>query len=91
MFIDVDNNKLINKNAVEAVKIEGLSVIFEGKNGSVLGSGQMKNDDKLEDYCEYLRGGYTGRVLGNIESYLEYMKYDLDDMAKELSKIKGCM
>lgn len=91
MFIDVDNNKLINRNVVKTVKIEGLKVIFEGENGGVLGSIQMKNDDELEDYCEYLRGGYIGRVLGNIESYLEYMKYDLGDMARELSKIKGCM
>lgn len=91
MFIDVDHNKLINRDAVEIVKIEGLKVIFEGKNGGVLGSIQMEDDDELDDYCEYLRGGYLGRVLGHIEDYQEYIKYNLEDIAKELSRIKGCM
>lgn len=91
MFIDVDNNKLINRNAVKTIKIEGLKVIFEDKNGGVLGSKQMQNEDELEDYCEYLRGGYIGRVLGDIEAHLEFIKYDLDDIAKEASKIKEYM
>lgn len=51
----------------------------------------MKKEDEVEDYCEYLRGGYIGRVLGDIEGHLEFMKYDLDDIAKELSKIKECI
>lgn len=48
----------------------------------------MQNEDELDSYCEYLRGGCTAVVLGKIELYLEHMRYDLEDVAKELSKIK---
>lgn len=88
MFIDVDDNKLINRNAIKTVKIEGLKVVFIDKKDRVLGNIQMQNEDELDSYCEYLRGGCTAVVLGKIELYLEHMRYDLEDVAKELSKIK---
>lgn len=38
MFIDVDDNKLINRNAIKTVKIEGLKVVFIDKKDRVLGN-----------------------------------------------------